>query len=287
MGGMTGVTDLHVHIQPWGMLKPEVSQALGGSRHHDHELIEACQSDPGRLVAHLDREGIQRVALINYSSPDVMGFTDEVNAWVLDYCKPYRERLLPVGSVHPRYVSAPGEEARRLIDAGMRMFKVHPPHQLIHANAYRDGGEWPGLAEVYGVAQEAGIPVMVHTGTSVFPGARNKYGNPMEVDDVAVDFPELDLILAHGGRPLWMDEAFFLLRRHPRTWLDVSGIPPRRLLEYFPRLESIAHKVLWGTDWPAPGVPGLAANVTAFRELALSADVQEAILTGNASRLLP
>ena len=97
----------------------------------------------------------------------------------------------------------------------------------------------------------------------------------------------LDLILAHGGRPLWMDEAFFLLRRHPRTWLDVSGVPPQRLLDYFPRLESIAHKVLWGTDWPAPGVPGLAANVAAFRDLPLAADVQDAILAGNASRLFP
>jgi len=283
---MSGITDLHVHIQPWNMLKPDVSRALAGSRHHDHQLIEACQSDPGRLIAHLDSEGIQRVALINYSSPDVMGFTDKVNEWVLDYCKSYRDRLLPVGSVHPRFSSHPGDEARRLMDAGMCMLKVHPSHQLIHANAYRDGGEWPGLAEIYGVAQEAGVPVMIHTGTSNFPGARNKYGNPMEVDDVAVDFPELDLILAHGGRPLWMDEAFFVLRRHPRTWLDVSGIPPRRLLDYFPRLESMAHKVLWGTDWPAPGVPGLAANVASFRELGLSAEIQDAILEGNAARLL-
>ena len=60
----------------------------------------------------------------------------------------------------------------------------------------------------------------------------------------------------------------------------------KNLLEYFPRLESIADKVLWGTDWPAPGVPGMAANVKAFRELELSEKTQQAILTGNASRLL-
>ena len=76
---------------------------------------------------------------------------------------------------------------------------------------------------------------MFHTGTSIFPGARNKYGDPIYIDDVAVDFPKLKILLAHGGRPLWMDTAFFLMRRHPNVYLDISGIPPKTLLKYFPR----------------------------------------------------
>jgi uncharacterized protein len=281
---MSGVTDVHVHIQPWDMLRPDVARAMSHGR-SDLDLISACQSDPGRFIAYLDAEGIERAALINYSSPDLMGFTSETNRWVLDYCRPHRDRLLAVGSVHARFSEDPGGEARRLVDEGMRMFKVHPAHQLYRANDYRDGGTWPGLAEIYAAAQEGGVPVMIHTGTSIFPGARNKYAHPLDADDVAVDFPELDLILAHGGRPLWMDEAFFLVRRHPRVHLDISGIPPQRLLDYFPRLESIAHKVLFGTDWPAPGVPGLASNLAAFRNLPLSAEAQQAVLHDNAARL--
>ena len=65
----------------------------------------------------------------------------------------------------------------------------------------------------------------------------------MAVDDVAVDFPDLTLILAHGGRPLWMDQAFFLVRRFPKVHMDVSGIPPKALLTYFPRLAEIAATV--------------------------------------------
>ena len=76
----------------------------------------------------------------------------------------------------------------------------------------------------------------IHTGTSVFPGARSRLGDPMDVDDVAVDFPKLTILLAHGGRPLWMEAAFFLVRRHPNVYLELSGIPPSKLLEYFPRL---------------------------------------------------
>jgi len=80
----------------------------------------------------------------------------------------------------------------------------------------------------------------------VFPGARNKYGDPIYVDDVAVDFPKLKILLAHGGRPLWMDTAFFLIRAACKCYLDISGIPPKKLLEYFPRLEEIAAKTRLG-----------------------------------------
>ena len=60
----------------------------------------------------------------------------------------------------------------------------------------------------------------------------------------------LKILLAHGGRPLWMDTAFFLVRRHPNVHLDISGIPPKTMLKYFPRLEEIAPRTLFGTDWP-------------------------------------
>ena len=69
---------------------------------------------------------------------------------------------------------------------------------------------------------------MVHTGTSIFPGARNKYGDPIYVDDVAVDFPRLKILLAHGGRPLWMDTAFFLVRRHRNVYLTLAASLPKR-----------------------------------------------------------
>ena len=89
----------------------------------------------------------------------------------------------------------------------------------------------------------------------------------MYVDDVAVDFPRLKILLAHGGRPLWMDTAFFLVRRHRNVFLDISGIPPKTLLKYFPRLEEIAQKTLFGTDWPGPGVPEIERNLREFRAI--------------------
>jgi uncharacterized protein len=116
---------------------------------------------------------------------------------------------------------------------------------------------------------------------------RNKYGDPMYVDDVAVDFPKLKILLAHGGRPLWMQTAFFLIRRHRNVFLDISGIPPKRLLKYFPRLDEIASKTLFGTDWPGPGVPDIKKNLDEFRALPLSDDVQRQILSRTALEIWP
>jgi uncharacterized protein len=109
----------------------------------------------------------------------------------------------------------------------------------------------------------------------------------MELDDVALDFPDLTLVMAHGGRPLWMDEAFFLMRRHRNMYLELSGIPPAKLLEYFPRIEDIAERVVWGTDWPSPGVHDLRRNLDQFMALPLSDRTKEMITRTNPLRLIP
>src|SRR2546425_11760127 len=162
--------------------------------------------------------------------------------------------------------------------------KIHPPHQLFAANAYAEG-KLPAFRTIYKTAERLQMPVMVHTGTSVFPGARSKFGDPMALDDVAQDFPDLTILMAHGGRPLWCDTAFYLLRRHRNLHLDISSIPPKRLLEWFPRLEEISAKVVFGSDWPAPGVPGIREGIHRLRSLPPMEPTKGRILSGTAARL--
>ena len=108
----------------------------------------------------------------------------------------------------------------------------------------------------------------------------------MALDDVAQDFPDLTILMAHGGRPLWCDTAFYLLRRHPNVVLDISSIPPRRLLEWFPRLEEVSEKVLFGSDWPGPGIPGIREEIEGLRSLPLKATTVDRILRTNAAKFV-
>jgi hypothetical protein len=279
------ITDVHIHIQPWRDLKPTVLESMRRGKESEWERLLAIMYDPHALLQLMDQAGVWRVGMVSYPSPEVMGFTSSTNDHTASYAQANPERLLPYGGVHPRHTTDPAGDVDRLIDLGIRLLKIHPPHQLFPANAHTEGLE--SLAKIYRRCEERGLPVMIHTGTSIFPGARSKYGNPMEIDDVAIDFPDLRVVLAHGGRPFMMDEAFFILRRHSNVWLDVSGIPPAKLLEYFPRLAEIAPKVLWGTDWPSPGVRELRHNVDQFLALPLSPRIQKAVLEENALALFP
>ena len=278
------VFDCHVHVQPWKQMKPQVRAKMAAGR-RDLAEIQTALSNPNELLRLMDREGLERAALINYVAPDVMGFDSSVNAWVSRYVGGHEDRLAAVGSVHPHYCRDPGAQTERLFDElRIRMLKIHPPHQLFAANAYVSGEE--GLAKIYAAAQARRRPVMIHTGTSIFPGARNRFADPMAADDVAVDFPDLPLILAHAGRPLYMETAVFLVRRHANVHLDLSGIPPQKLLEYLPRLEEISDRCLWGTDYPSPGVASMRKNLQDFLALPISEEAKRRILWDNAARLI-
>jgi len=276
---------VHIHVQPWRELKPGALSAMRRGKEAHWDVLLHVMEDPAALLQLMDQAGVWRVGLVNYPSPDVLGFTDAANAFAARYAEADRERLLPYGGVHPRFSRDPAGDVDRLVELGVRVLKIHPPHQLFPANAYTAGLD--ALGTIYRRAAERGLPVMVHTGTSIFPGARVKYGNPIELDDVAIDFPELRVLMAHGGRPLYMEEAFFILRRHKNVWLDVSGIPPAKLLQYFPRLAELAERVLWGTDWPSPGVTDMKQNLDQFLDLPLSDAHRHMILETNALDLLP
>lgn len=277
--------DVHTHVNPLHMLNDRAREVFLRQHGEDFDAVKELVADPMRMVAHLDEIGVERIGLVNYASPDIIGYTHEVNDWVARYQSAAPDRFIAFGSINPRFCEDPGAEVDRLSDLGIRALKVHPPHQLVAPNDYVRGGPWPALADLYQRASALGMPVMFHTGTSVFPGARNKYGNPMALDDVLVDFPDLKIIMAHGGRPLWMAECLFLLRRSRNVYLDISSIPPSRLLECFPQLEQLADRTLFGSDWPGPGPNSIRQNIDAIRELPLSANTRRLVLGENAARL--
>src|SRR5580692_9984415 len=256
------ITDCHIHIQPVEMIKPPALELMKKNRPNFDQIVEFCRS-PKAFLKFMDASGIDRAMLINYVAPEVIGFTNGVNQYVADYVKENPQRLLSCGSLHPRHTTNVLADVEQILRLGLKMIKIHPPHQLLFPNEYLSGAK--ELEIIYRAAEANGVPIMFHTGTSIFPGARNK----------------------HGDRPLWMQTAFFLIRRHPHVYLDISGIPPKTLLKYFPRLEEIAHKTLFGTDWPGPGVPDIKKNLDDFRALPLSPEIQQQILSKTALSIWP
>jgi uncharacterized protein len=183
--------------------------------------------------------------------------------------------------VDPWRQDAP-QEAQRLIGAGARGFKFHPPLQGFYAN---DDRVYP----LYEVISKAGVPALFHTGQTAVGqgtggGVRLKYGNPIYLDDVAVDFPEMPIIMAHPSFP-WQDEALAIALHKPRVYIDLSGWSPKyfppQLVQYANTL--IKNKVLFGSDHPMITTDRWLAD---FANAAFRDEVRPLILKENAARLL-
>ena len=279
-----GVTDCHVHINPLWEMRPGARALI--DTHPAAAGFEMMLQDPVAFLKLMDDAGVERAVLVNYVAPEVIGYTEKTNEFVRDFARADPRRLIAVGSVLPSRPN-PGQEIRRLVrEFGLRGIKLHPPHQLFAPNAYLDGHH-SGLREIYATCEELEIPIIVHTGTSIFPGARNRFGQPLLLEDVAIDFPRLTIVMAHGGRPLWMEEAVFLTRRFPNVYLETSSVPPAKLLEYFPALEKIRDRVVYGSDWPGPGVRDLGESLRAVRSLPLSSETLNKILVENPLKVFP
>jgi len=271
------VVDFHMHAIAYDIWQ---TSALGwiteivGQR-CDFEEFFRRYSDPEAFVAMLKESGIDYAVVMAELCPITTGIC--TNETVAEFCKG-RPELIPFASINPATDLAPAERLEDLITRlGFRGLKLYPTYQHFYPNDAK-------LYPLYAVAQARDIPIMFHTGSSVFEGARLKYGDPLYLDDVAVDFPRLKLLMVHSGRGFWYDRAYFLAKMHKNLFLEIAGLPPHNLLKYFPELGRIAHKVIYGSDWP--GVADLAENLEAVRRLPLTPDQKHLILGRNALRLL-
>lgn len=271
------VIDAHVHVNRFDRMTPDARAVI-----ESNPIFPAMQrfvADPHAFLAHLDEQGVQAAWLINYCAKDVMGYGWEVNAWAAAYARTNPSRLVAIGGYDPRH-DGPGAAAiDGLHGLGVRGLKIHAVHQHLHPGDPRLDGAFQRCAEL-------GLPVIFHTGTSRFPGADNAFADPAPLANVCRDHPDLDVLVAHGGRPNHTKTAVDLVHRFDNAWLELSSCPPRRLPDYFGDLEGLASRCVWGSDWPGPGVPGMKSNVDAFLDLGLSAQANRAILRDNAIKLI-
>src|SRR5450755_585807 len=161
------ITDCHIHISPIDLFKPQALELMKRNRPNFDEIVEYCRS-PHAFLNYLDRCGVDRAALINYVAPEVIGFTSAVNQFIADYTKYDPKRLLSCGSLHPRHTTNILADVEHILRLGLQMIKIHPPHQLLFPNDYLSGTK--ELEIIYRAAEANGVPVMFHTGTSIFPG---------------------------------------------------------------------------------------------------------------------
>jgi hypothetical protein len=273
------VVDAHLHVARRATLKVSWEQwALEHGRGIPFDDLYDRDGviRPDRFDAYLAEEGVDTALLMSEYSPRVTGIQPVEDLLPLLEHNPRRFRL--IANLNPHLHHPIAEELERQLALGAVAVKLHPVH----------GGFSPTegvLYLVYRRCAELGVPVVFHCGTSTFPGALNRFGDPAPIDQVVVDFPDLKVVLAHGGRGWWYDAAAFLALARENVWIELSGLPPHKLPVYYARhgLRRLARKFIFGSDWP--DVPGIAANLRAVAKLDIDPDELAGVLGGNARRV--
>lgn len=267
--------DAHVHVPVLSSLRPawlQWARDFGPAGILDQMWDGAGLPRPAALDRLFADQGVDVAMLLCEYSPKVTGIQQFDDLLPIVEHNPRRFR--PVANVNPHLHFPIATELSRQLAHGAAALKLHPVHGGFRCS---DSSLYPA----YEVLQERNVPLVVHCGTSSFPGSMNENASPEHLLPVIRDFPGLSVVLAHGGRGWWYDAAAFMALSNDKVWIELSGLPPRRLPEYYAKfdLTRLARKWIFATDWP--GVPGTAANARAVAAL-VPDDLVSGIYGGNA-----
>lgn len=232
------------------------------------------------ILRQMDEAGIERSILFALYCPILTAS----NEFVRDACERHPDRFWGYASVDPHDERAPDVLENAVIHYGLKGLKLHPPLQGIYPNDHR---LWP----LYHKAQELGIPVVLHVGCTPFGHlVRLDQAQPLLLDEVAIAFPQLKIVLPHLGT-LWHQESFMLVEKHPNVYIDMAAYPYElRELVNNKIVERIgAKKWIFGTDFPMPyegQTHRMADFVETVQNLPVSPEIKQGMFSTNLERLL-
>jgi predicted TIM-barrel fold metal-dependent hydrolase len=237
------------------------------------------------FLLELDVSGLDRAVLLPIDCTSTRGAPIWSNEQIAELCR-MNERFIGFASVDPHQPDAPAKLKRAIEDLGLRGLKLAPGIQEFYPND-------PALYPLYEKAQELGIPILFHAGMTWEPRAKAEYGRPIYFEDVAYDFPELKIVLAHLAWP-WVVEAVALALKYPNVYLDTSALyfdNPKDFIHFAMADQvpvtvwerSLRKQLVFGSNYPRVEIKNMAAAV---RSLGLSQGCLELVFRGNAERLL-
>jgi len=276
--------DIHTHAEvSTRMLPDEAAKALDEAKGRYFKYVP--QHPTIAQMAAYYRERKMGFVVFTVDHERGLGMQRISNEEVAESAAEHGDVAIPFASIDPARGKMGVREARRLIEHfGVKGFKFHPSVQGFYPN---DHDAYP----LYEVIAEAKLPALFHTGQTGIGagmpgggGIRLKYANPIYLDDVAVDFPDMPIVMAHPSVP-WQDEALSIATHKPQVYIDLSGWSPKyfppQLVQYANTL--LKHKVLFGTDYPLLAPDRWIAD---FATLEIRPEVRPLIMKENAVRLL-
>ncbi len=280
------IINTHLHLIEIEKLMQEKEKILGFlqrissfSLFNDSESIIRYLSLEN-IIAQMDEAGILKSVLFACYAPIIYAS----NEFVSGVCKSYPEKFIGFASVIPGNNGAPGVLENAIKNLGLAGLKLHPPLQDFYPN---DKKMWP----IYEMANQLNIPIAFHVGSTPFGSlVKISQANPILIDEVAVAFPQLKIILTHLGT-LWHNETFMVTEKNPNVYVDTSAYPYeiKNLLtdDLIKRVGE--DKIIFGTDFPMPyegKLHKMKDYVDCINGLNLSLEIKEKIFYRNFEKVM-
>ncbi|MBF0532571.1 MAG: amidohydrolase [Candidatus Omnitrophica bacterium] len=277
------IINAHLHLIELDKVLPDQEKYLG--------LLQSIPSfknldetlaliSPESVLKQMEEAGITTSVLFACYAPLLYAS----NEFVSRMCEQHRDQFIGFASVDPRDKNAPQVLEHAVNVLGLRGLKLHPPLQDFYAN---DHAVWP----IYETAAALNIPVVFHVGSTPFGHmVKLSQANPLLIDEVAVAFPKLNIILTHLGT-LWHNETFMVVEKNPNVYLDTAAYPYEiKELLTMKLIERLGEdKLIFGTDFPMPyerKTHRMKDYVCCINSLALPLDIKEKIFSKNLESLL-
>lgn len=279
---MQGAIDFHVH--PWTREFMEENECIRYAIEFFRISQNLLPDSIDDLISEMDNAGVQASVILGQDlrsskKPQFKNYTLP-NEQLKRLVDSHPDRFLAFGSVDPRNEDALLKLRAMTVDYGFKGLKIHGDASEIFPND-------PILYPIYEKCVEYDLVVLHHTGTTGLGYCKIKYGRPLDLDDVAQDFPELKIVCAHFGWP-WTEECFAVAVRNRNVFVDISGWLPR----YYPSLlvtymnGLLKDKVVFGTDYPMISTTAWMRDFDKYTRPQLKEGIADKILRQNAERLL-
>jgi predicted TIM-barrel fold metal-dependent hydrolase len=269
------IVDIHTHTPTHVHAVPPEERQLNTLWRSDR-VVEAAVSWADYMAA---MEPVDRACVfgIRFKGGDMAAgregagvqWVGNVNDQAAALCRAYPDKLIGFMSVHPEEGDAVQEVERCVRELGLRGIKLGPNYQ-----GFDPLGE--GAFQVYAAAQRIGLPILFHQGTSPMRTAPLRYAHPLVMDEIALAFPELRVVMAHMGHP-WHADTIAVIRKHPNVYADISAQFLRPWQQYnCLRLATewgVLDKLLFGSDYPVATPSEVMAGLVSAADLAERANL--------------
>ena len=270
---MDKVIDFHIHAGDYKLLREDIRELISKIPLEEGEEVSSIFTDAETMQQYLKKAGVSKGVVLAECGPGT-NFTID-SEMIAKKCES-SDFLIPFGNVNPNHHNTL-KEFHYSLEVGVKGFKFYPADHEYDPLSDE-------MLEIYALCEKHKKIIMFHTGFTAQKDTEQAFCNPEDFEIILKQYPNLNVVFCHAGKPHWYEETVGLLKQYPNAYADTALVPVDVTESMLTKHPDVSHKILFGSDWP---VAGNYKNLIARYEASeISEENLSLLMYENASKLL-